>query len=217
MQYDTLQSLTQRIIRKLSLYSGTDVQIYAEDRIADMIIDTFNVLIEERFWNDCMHWFKYNLIGENGIVAETVSNDFTQFNDIECIFSEYNQRHQLRKAHNTTIPFNIEGTTPQLYTRCLNDKKVFEVIPYSSTGELYVRARVRPSKFYPQDIVPFDSLAIVYNVCWQYTVDDGSNPAEQQKFKQLFDQRMQELRNNDTSGVYDWNDDTINPDIYNWR
>ena len=28
---------------------------------------------------------------------------------------------------------------------------------------------------------------------------------------------MQELRSNDVSGVYDWNDDTVNQDIYSWR
>lgn len=217
MQYDTLQNLTQKVIKKLSLYSGTDVQIYAEDRIADMIIDAYNVLIDERFWNDCMFWHEYNLIGENGVVAETVNTDIKNFNDIECIFSEYNNRHQLRKAHNTTIPQTVEGNIPQLYTRSTNSNKVFAVIPYNSTGKLYVRARHRATALYPQDEVPFDSLALVYKVCWEYTADDGANQAEQAKFKQLFEQRMQELRNNDTSGVYDWNDDSINFDIYSWR
>lgn len=217
MQYDTLQNLTQKVIRKLSLYSGTDVQIYAEDRIADMIIDAYNTLLDERFWNDCMFWHTYNLTGENGVVGETVSNDIVNFNDIECIFAENNTRHQLRLAHNTTIPSLIEGDVPQLYTRCANDNKIFEVIPYNSTGRLYVRYRKRTTTFLPATIVPFDSLALIYNVCWSYTVDDGANPAEQQKFRQLFENRMQELRSNDVSGVYDWNDDTINQDIYSWR
>ena len=33
----------------------------------------------------------------------------------------------------------------------------------------------------------------------------------------LFEDRMRELRNNESSGVYDWNDDTVNFDIYSWR
>ena len=75
----------------------------------------------------------------------------------------------------------------------------------------------RTTTFLSATIVPFDSLALIYNVCWSYTVDDGANPAEQQKFRQLFENRMQELRSNDVSGVYDWNDDTVNQDIYSWR
>lgn len=217
MQYDTLQNLTQQTIRKLSLYSGVDVQIYAEDRIADMIVDAYNELIEERFWTDCMQWNEFNLSGSLGIVNENVSTYIKDFNDIECIFSEYNKRQQLRKAHNTTIPQIIDGNVPQLYTKSANPNKIFAVIPYNATGKLYVRSRSKVTTFYPQDIVPFDKLALIYKVCWQYTVDDGSNPAEQQKFKQLFDNRMQELRANDTSGVYDWNDDSVNFDIYNWR
>ena len=217
MRYDTLQNLTQKTIKKLSLYSGTDVQIYAEDRIADTIIDAYNELIDERFWSDCMQWNEFTLTGENGIVGETVSNYIKDFNDIECIYSEYNKRHQLRKSHNTTIPQAIEGNVPQLYIKSANPDKVFAVIPFNSTDKLYVRSRVRLTEIYPQDIVPFDSLALVYKACWQYTVDDGSNPNEQQKFKQLFESRMQELRNNESSGVFDWNDDSINFDIYNWR
>lgn len=217
MQYDTLQNLTQKTIKKLSLYSGTGVQIYAEDRIADMIIDAYNELIDERFWSDCMEWHQYNLSGENGIVNENVIDDIKNISDIECIFSEYNKRHQLRKAHNTTIPYTIEGNVPQLYIKSTNPNKIFAVIPFNSTGKLYVRSRKKLLQIYPQDLVPFDSLALVYKVCWQYTVDDGSNPAEQQKFKQLFDERMKELRSNETSGVYDWNDDSINLDIYSWR
>ena len=216
MQYDTLQNLTQKTIKKLSLYSGTDVQIYAEDRIADMLIDAYNELIDERFWSDCMQWREFNLTGAEGIVSETVSDYINNINDIECIFSEYNKRTQLRKAHNTTIPQTIEGNVPQLYIKSPNVNKVFAVIPFTSTGKLYVRYRTRLTNIYPQDIVPFDNLALIYKVCWQYTTDDGSNPAEQQKFMKLFEDRMRELRNNDTSGVYDWNDDSINFDIYNW-
>ena len=217
MQYDTLQNLTQQTIRKLSLYSGVDVQIYAEDRIADMIVDAYNELIEERFWTDCMQWNEFNLSGSLGIVNENVSTYIKDFNDIECIFSEYNKRQQLRKAHNTTIPQTIDGTVPQLYTKSTNPNKIFAVIPYNATGKIYVRSRSKITTFYPQDIVPFDKLALIYKVCWQYTVDDGSNPAEQQKFLKLFEDRMKELRANDTSGVYDWNDDSVNFDIYNWR
>lgn len=217
MQYDTLQNLTQQTIKKLSLYSGVDVQIYAEDRIADMIIDAYNELIEERFWTDCMQWNEFNLSGSLGIVNENVSTYIKDFNDIECIFSEYNKRHQLRKAHNTTIPQTIDGNVPQLYTKSANPNKIFAVIPYNATGKLYVRSRNKITTFYPQDFVPFDKLALIYKVCWQYTVDDGSNPAEQQKFLKLFEDRMKELRANDTNGVYDWNDDSVNFDIYNWR
>lgn len=217
MQYDTLQNLTQTIIKKLALYSGTDVQIYAEDRIADMVKDAYKELIEERFWSDCMQWYEFNLSGSLGVVNENVIDNITDINDIECIFSEYNQRRQLRKAHNTTIPQTIEGDVPQLYTTSANPNKLFAVIPFNSTGKLYVRARHKLNEIYPQDLVPFDKLALIYKVCWQYTVDDGTNPAEQQKFLKLFEDRMRELRNNESSGVYDWNDDTVNFDIYSWR
>ena len=62
--YKTLAELTQDVIKSLSMYAGTATQVYAEDRIAAMIVRIFNRLFEDRFWDEHTFWYKYTLTGE---------------------------------------------------------------------------------------------------------------------------------------------------------
>lgn len=214
--FKTLSQITQEVIQSLSMYPGTATQIYAEDRIANMITRLFSILFEQRFWSDSTFWYEYNLSGINGVVNEDVSKNIAQFNDIECIKTE-NNRNSLRKLHSSVIPQTIKGNNPEYMTNTAIANKIFAVVPYTATGKVFVRARTRPMEFLPDTIIPFDSTALVYGVCYEYSVDDDNNRAATQKFKELFDKRINQLNNQENSGIYDYNDEDCYMTINSWR
>lgn len=215
--FKTLSDLTQEVISNLSMYPGTSVQIYAEDRISNMIIRLFSTLFEERFWSDTTFWREYTLSGIDGVVNEDVSKDIAHFHDIECIKSQYDTSSALTKLHSSFVPQIGSGKTPCFYTNTPIENKIFAVVPFTATGKIYVRARTRPTEFLPDTIIPFDSTALVFGVCYEYSVDDDNNKAASQKFKELFDKRINQLNNLENSGIYDYNDDGYQSALYSWR
>lgn len=215
--YLTLSELVQKVIMSLSMYQGTATQIYAEDRIAEMIIRKFNHLFESRFWNDNTHWYKYNLLGIDGVVEENVSENIANFHDIDSIHTENNPRFSLKRLNKSTNPYEVKGNTPVYYEKSKIDDKIFSVIPYNATGVIYVRARTRPTEILPDTVIPFDPDVLILGACWEYCVDDGNNQAEMNKFKQMFDERLQRLQNLDNSGEFDWNDEICYTASTEWR
>lgn len=216
--FKTLSKLMQEVITELSMYRGTGTQKYAEDRIADKIIRTFNDIFEQRFWSFSTDWYKYTLTGSQGLVGETVSNDISDFDDIECISTKDNPKYSLRKLHDTTNPYTIQGSTPLYYKRCnSNDKKIFQIIPFSATGDIYVRGRSRPTEFYPDTIVPFDANLLVYKVCWDYACDDSNSDVQIEKYKQLYEQRYNQLLKIHNEGVINYNDERAYFPTNEWR
>lgn len=215
--YLTLSNLVQQVIQNLSMYPGTATQIYAEDRIANMIIRLFTTLFEERFWTDNTQWYEYNLSGINGVVNENVSENITNFNDIECIRCDYDTKNSLQKMHSNIIPQTVTGCVPKYYINTNIANKIFAVVPFSATGKVYVRARTRPTEFLPDTIIPFDSVALVMGVCYEYCIDDDNNNNATMKFKELFEKRINQLNNLENSGIYDYNDEEGHSSIYSWR
>lgn len=213
--FKTLKELVQDVITELSMYRGTGTQKYAEDRIADKIIRTFIDIFELRFWSYNTDWYKYTLSGSNGLVGENVSLDIKDFNDIEFIKDESNKT--LNKLHDSTNPHKITGTIPAYYKRTNIDKKIFQVVPFNSTGDIFVRGRTRPTQFEPETIIPFDSNLLIYKVCWDYVCDDGNSSLQVDKYKQLYEQRYNHLLTQENEGVINYNDDTAYNPLTSWR
>jgi len=213
--FKTLKELVQDVITELSMYRGTGTQKYAEDRIADKIIRTFIDIFEQRFWSYNTDWYKYTLSGSNGLVGENVSLDIKDFNDIEFIKDESGRT--LNKLHDSTNPYKITGTIPTYYKRTNIDKKVFQIVPFNSTGDIFVRGRTRPTQFEPETIIPFDANLLIYKVCWDYVCDDGNSLAQIDKYKQLYEQRYNHLLTQENEGVINYNDDIAYNPLTSWR
>ena len=212
--FKTLKQLVQEVITELSMYRGTGTQKYAEDRIADKIVRTFIDVFEQRFWNLNTDWYKYTLSGSSGLVGENVSLDIKDFNDIETILCE---NSELRKLHDSTNPFLIEGSTPKYYKRTNVDKKIFQIVPFKSTGTLYVRGRTRPTQFEPETVIPFDANLLIYKVCWDYVCDDGNSKLQVDKYKQLYEQRYNFLLTQQNENVIDYNNEVAYNSLNSWR
>ena len=215
--YKTLAELTQDVIKSLSMYAGTATQVYAEDRIAAMIVRIFNRLFEDRFWDEHTFWYKYTLTGENGVVGSNVDNDISKFTDIQYISTDDNPRYTLKQLHGSTNPYKVEGTIPTYFIPTQIEHKIFAVVPFASTGDIYVRARHRPNTFIATTVIPFDPDVLVLGACYEYCADDGNSNQETQKFLTLYQQRLQQLINLDNQNTINWNDEQAYYDVRSWR
>lgn len=215
--YKKLSELVQEVIKNLSMYQGTATQLYAEDRIAAMIIRLFNKIIDSRYWKTNVKWFKYNLIGIDGVCSEKVSDDIGNFYDILAINSEINPQYTLKQLHHSTNPYLVEGTTPNYYIPSNNPDKIFAVVPFNATGVIYVLARQKPKQIDVETVIPFDPDVLILGACYEYCADDGNSTMQVQKFQTMYQERLKQLENLDNAGTYDYNDEEAYYNTRAWR
>lgn len=207
--YQTLSQITQRVIQRLSMFRGTSVQVYAEDRIAQMVLDNYTLVFDSFEWSNLQTWYKFKLAGINGWAIENVADFITDFDDIVCITPDTAYRNPLKQLHGSTVPNLITGTYPAYYQETHNENKIFEIIPHQATGDVYVCSKGRLNtngSILPNTVIPFDSDYLVYATCADYLADDDSSRVQLDKFVKLRDERLKQLKSIDNEGTIDYND-----------
>lgn len=194
----SLTQLVQKVIQRLSQVPGTGTQTYAEDRIADMVQHKFTVLFEEAFWGHLCHWYTVTLDGALGVPNESMfalSNPLRHFDDIQGIYPTGADK-PLPHAPSSRNVFQYDGETPRFVAPYNQDDKVFRIYPATATGTLEMYYRSRPPEYNPSDIVNFDNQALILGATYDYLEDDGTNPNATQKFKDMFEARVRQLKEN---------------------
>ena len=185
--------------------SAAGVQIYAEDRVAEMIQHKFDVLFEERFWPQFTTWAQWTLDGTLGIVTTDLASLLKRFEDIRVVFPDNSTTPLTQISALTTNPFELSGTTPIHYaalgpTDANKTSRVFQIWPKTATGDIIVQYRTKPDTFVGTDTVDFDDQALILGATFDYLEDDGTNPNASQKFQLLFEARVKQLKNTLDSG-----------------
>jgi hypothetical protein len=192
----TLSQLIVKVQNRLSMVAGTGVQIYAEDVIADMIQHKFDVLFDEAWWPQFTTFQTFTLDGTNGQVTTDVTNLIKRFDDIRIIYRAGGNTPITKLSPTSTNPFELAGTTPIHYDSDTAVDKVFHVWPKTSTGNIVVQYRTKPADFTSEDTINFDDQALVLGSVYDFAEDDGTNPNATQKFQNLFETRVKQLKNN---------------------
>ena len=139
-------TLINRTIARLSMVSGTSVQTYAEDRIAEMLQHKFDVLFMEYWWPQFMVWKTSALDGTLGVVTDDLTTELKDFLDLRVIYIE-NTNTPLTTLPSTVNPYTLSGTTPIHFEASTNVAKVFHVWPLASTGNIIYAFRSKPDDF----------------------------------------------------------------------
>ena len=189
----------------MSLVAGTGTQIYAEDTLAEMIQHKFDVLFDEAFWPQFSTWYQWTLDGTLGVVTTDLTDIVKRFEDIQVIFPENSNTAVTKISNLTTNPFELSGTTPIHYealgaTFTNKTTRVFRVWPLASTGDIIIRVRTKPATFSSTDEIDFDDQALILGAAFDYLEDDGVNPNATKKFQDLFESRVNQLKDNFNSG-----------------
>ena len=190
----TLTQLSDRVIQRLSMVGGTAAQIYAEDRIAEMIQHKFDALFDERWWHQFLSWGTWTLDGSTGIVTTDLTTLVKRFEDIRVIYKE-NFNTPLSELSATTMnPYELSGTTPLFFEANASTSRPFKIWPLAATGNIVVQYRTKPDTFDPEDTVNFDDQALILGTVYDYLEDDGTNPNATQKFQNMFEARVAQLK-----------------------
>ena len=195
----TLSQLVARTASRISMVAGTGVQTYAEDVLGEMIQHKFDVLFAERFWPQFCSWNTWTLDETLGIITTDITDLVKDIDDIQIIYPENSNTPLTLLSASTVNPFELAGTTPISYEQLgpLDDNvtsRVFQIWPKAATGNIISRVRTKPDTFAPEDTINFDDQALILGAAFDYCEDDGTNPAQTQKFQLLFESRVKQLK-----------------------
>lgn len=214
----TLSKLVQRCVTRLGMSGGTGVQVYAEDILAEMVQARFDEMFESMWWEDYMDQQTVALVagGCTGLDVKTLWN-LKRFTDIKHVYYMTNL-YPLKLIPGRTNPesYNKDDTTPY-YLSPKNSMEVFCVKPNGVIGEtITVVFRARPDDFLPDDDIKMDSQALIYGTCYDYLADDASNPIAIEKFRNFYNERLEQLNSSrneqdidlmpPTSGIDEWHE-----------
>ena len=118
-----------------------------------------------------------------------------EWRDIANVFPA-NSHRKLREMPTSINPVLVSGGIPRfIYPSYLVPGRPFGVAPRTAAGSVYAWCRQRPKlPLALQDKVYIDQLLLQYDACWMYAVDDGTIPAQVNKFQVLAQNRRKMVK-----------------------
>ena len=199
-----VQDIVNAVINELSQVPGVATQIYASGRILQHIQDAFLLEFEEMWWPDYMTYIgPVPLDGATGSLTMDLIGPLgtiTEYRDIAAVFPE-NSNRKLRELPQSINPIamNLNNTFAlrawYLAPDYTTPARPFKVYPQNSSIGVVVWARQRPKlPLTYTDKLYLDQLLLQYDATWMYCVDDGTIPAQVNKFQVLAQNRRRMIK-----------------------
>ena len=188
----TFGEIVTKVLQRLALVEGLDAQIYAEPRIQLAVQHKFDMIFRE-YWlpEYTTHQEPFDLDGVTGTVIGDLSDRIKDWRDIQCIFQQ-NSGTPMPMA-----PMNVRDNDinyPCIRQYATNPQKMFKVLPYNTTGLVYITYRTKPDDFKEDgDEIYMDTQLLLLGTCWDVLEDDGTNPGASDKFKNLFQDALSQF------------------------
>jgi hypothetical protein len=195
-----VSDIVSAVINELSQVPGIATQIYASGRILQHVQDALLLELEEMWWPDYMAFIgPIALDGSTGRLAADLVGPLAtimEYRDIAAVYPSTSNR-KLRELPQSMNPFLLTGGLSTYYIApdYVVPARPFRVYPMDSTVSVVVWARQRPVlPLMNSTIVYIDHLLLQYDACWMYAVDDGTIPAQVNKFQVLAQNRRRMVK-----------------------
>lgn len=186
------------VITEISQVPGVATQIYSQDRIRQFVQNAWLLEINELWWPTYMFIQTVGLDGTTGAITADLKGSISfvdDYEDIQSVFPEGSNR-KLRELNQSINPqAMVSGKAWYIAPDYTYAHRPFKVYPPSSTGNVVVVARQKHELPFTLDTVVYlDRLLLMYDACWMYTVDDGTVPAQVNKFQMLAGNRRKQIK-----------------------
>jgi hypothetical protein len=195
----SVTDIASLVITEISQVPGVATQVYASDRIKLFIQNAYQMEIKEMWWPRYMYYQQVSPDGVTGMLTSDLKGPISFIDDYEDIAAIY------MAGSNRKLREFPQSVNPLLMTSGLNTwymqpdftvpHRPFKVYPTVSTGPVLVWARQHNTlPLSDNDQIYIDDLLLRYDACWMYCVDDGTVPAQVNKYQMLATKRRQQLK-----------------------
>ena len=200
MAQAVVSDIVKAVINELSQVPGISTQVYSSDRILQFVQNAWSMEIEEMWWPDYMVWcVNIPLDGVTGSLTQDLSgpiSNIDEYGDVRIVWPENNMGRRLTEMPADVNPNALTGTGQLfMYPDYSVPHRPFRVWPVGATGVVTVHARQRNKlPMVMTDVVYIDPLLLQYDSAWMYCIDDGTVPAQANKFQGMATTRRRMMK-----------------------
>ena len=194
-----VRDIVNAVITELSQVPGVATQIYASGRIRQYVQDAYQLEVDELWWPRYMLWQTVSVDGATGLLTADLKGPISyidEYEDIRAVFPAGSNR-QLVEFPQSMNPDGIVSTGSSSRLFVTPDYTVphrpFKVIPPTTLSVTVHARQSTPLPLSDDTTVYMDNLLLQYDAAWAYCVDDGTVPAQVNKFQMLATARRRRL------------------------
>lgn len=207
MAFYSYADLIQQTIVRLRQVPGAGTQLYSEDVIGKLIVETYEYVRSLRYWDHLTKWLTRDLTGTDGLPTIPFAGARDGWNDIDRIVVG-SSNTPLPLLSNNINPYRLTGTYPRYVEPLHQDddisqfvaelQNIFRIWPLTAiatgTTALRVHIRVDPANLFtdPNVVVPFDHSILINGAAAKYSADDGTNPASVAMLNNAYQTRLEQ-------------------------
>lgn len=192
-----VRDIVSAVIVELSQVPGIATQTYSAGRIRQHVQDAYQLEIDELWWPRYMVWQTIPIDPATGLLTADIRGPISYVDDWENIRAVFpvGSNRQIAEFPMSMNPSLMTGGN-RLYV--MPDYTIphrpFKVLPVGSGSSVVVHARQdTPLPLTDDTNVYIDNLLLQFDAAWMYCVDDGTVPAQVNKFQMLATKRRQRL------------------------
>jgi hypothetical protein len=227
MAFLSYTDLIQATIRRLRQVTGQATQLYSQDEIARLIVEQYEIVRSERWWDHLMSRAEAQLDGTTGQPTVGFAGAREGFRDIQAIYYR-NISTQLPQLTRDVNPYRLTGTYPRFVEPLayvdddVEPRKLFRIWPLGSvtTVDTPIRVLYRrdPTDLFTDNavVVPFDSSTLINMSAARYLAQDGTNPGAVGDLNNTALIRLDQLRKSHDNTVIMLDQRTTTPGLNEW-
>jgi hypothetical protein len=197
MAAPTVNDVVKAAITELSQVPGLATQIYATPRLQQFVQNAVLLEVEEIWWPMLMWHQSVPVDPATGLMTADLKGPISTVDDYGAVASVFfgGTNKKIPELPQSINPFMlVSGPIRFIEADSSIEHRPVRVWPVGAADNIDIWARQTP----PQpmaltDKVYLDPLLLLYDACWMYTVDDGTVPAQVNKYQVLASNRRKKM------------------------
>ena len=198
MAAPVVQDIITAAITELSQVPGLSVQIYATPRLQQFVQSAVLLEVQEMWWPMLMMYQQVAVDPATGLLAADLAGPISSIDEYGSVAGVFQEgRHdKIPELPQSINPFALSGAGRIRFISADSTlpNRPFRVWPTGAAGTVTVWAQqVPPMPLTLTSIVYLDATLLLYDACWMYAVDDGTIPAQVNKYQVLAANRRKKM------------------------
>ncbi len=192
----TVADAVLQVARHMSMVEGPDVQPYSDTLLISYLEGAHQFIVDEQEWPDLYISYIRTLDGTTGKITEKIA-EVTDWKRVTRVYHESSNRPlPYLSTYNNPLVWNSQYAYSGL--QVLLDpgatKYLLQFSPVTLSGQVFIEAKLDYDLSDPETVIPIDWWLHVYHASWQYALDDGTNASQAEKYKNLFNVRLAQVK-----------------------
>lgn len=217
MAFVTVDDAIREVAQNCSLVNGSGMSPYSDTMIISLLQQAHEFIIGEQVWSDAI--LKYNRVLDGTTGRITVGIPSTEVNNSKKIIRVYHESSSKPIPRVSGYLNSLINTARFGWERIAlaqdsgAQRMLVQFYPLTLTGSVQFWAKATYDLSSDREMqVPIDFWTHVWRASWQYAVNDGTNPAQIDSYKNNYNESLRLIKGDENDAPTQLDPFAIQPD-----